>query len=151
MLEYYKNKKATEEYFHIDKNGTKWNCTGDIGYIDEKGNLFVQGRTSDYSIINGEKIYNFDIENIIMELDNIKICDVLEFDDNGMKELAVHIIFTEELQKIIEANEDYLEKNCIIYSNIFMKKLIMKIWYHTGLKLENLFHMLNLAKEMLQK
>lgn len=99
MLEYYKNKKATEEYFHIDKNGTKWNCTGDIGYIDEKGNLFVQGRTSDYSIINGEKIYNFDIENIIMELDNIKICDVLEFDDNGMKELAVHIIFTEELQK----------------------------------------------------
>lgn len=110
MLGYYKNKKATEEYFHIDKNGTKWNCTGDIGYIDEKGNLFVQGRTSDYSIINGEKIYNFDIENIIMELDNIKICDVLEFDDNGMKELAVHIIFTEELQKIIEANEDYLEE-----------------------------------------
>ena len=62
MLGYYKNEKATEEYFHIDKNGTKWNCTGDIGYIDEKGNLFVQGRASDYSMINEEKIYNFDIE-----------------------------------------------------------------------------------------
>ena len=73
MLGYYKNEKATEEYFHIDKKMVqKWNCTGDIGYIDEKGNLFVQGRASDYSMINEEKIYNFDIEQIIMELDYVK-------------------------------------------------------------------------------
>lgn len=110
MLGYYKNEKATKEYFHIDKNGIKWNCTGDIGYIDEKGNLFVQGRASDYSIINGEKIYNFDIEKIIMELPEIKMCDVLEFDNNGIKELAVHIIFTEELQKYMETNKEYLEE-----------------------------------------
>lgn len=110
MLGYYKNEKATTEYFHFDKTGKKWNCTGDIGYIDEKGNLFVQGRASDYSIINEEKIYNFDVENIIMELDEIKICDVLEFDNDGKKELAVHIIFNEKLQKIIETNEDYLKE-----------------------------------------
>ena len=110
MLGYYKNEKATKEYFHIDKNGIKWNCTGDIGYIDEKGNLFVQGRASDYSIINGEKIYNFDIEKIIMELPEIKMCDVLEFDNNGIKELAVHIIFTEELQKHMEINKIHLEE-----------------------------------------
>lgn len=110
MLGYYKNEKATKEYFHIDEKGTKWNCTGDIGYIDEKGNLFVQGRASDYSIINEEKIYNFDIENIIMELEGIKICDVLEFDNNGKKELAVHIIFDDEVKKNIETNKDYLEE-----------------------------------------
>lgn len=110
MIGYYKNEKATAEYFHIDKSGTKWNCTGDIGYIDETGNLFVEGRASDYSIINGEKIYNFDIEKIVMELDDIKMCDVLEFDNNGTKELAVHIIFTEELQEMFEKNKDYLEE-----------------------------------------
>lgn len=110
MLGYYKNEEATKEYFHIDKNGIKWNCTGDIGYIDEKGNLFVQGRASDYSIIDNEKIYNFDIENILMELDEIKMCDVLEFDNNGTKELAVHIIFTDKVQKEIEENPEYLEE-----------------------------------------
>lgn len=109
MLGYYKNEKATEEYFHIDKNGTKWNCTGDIGYIDEKGNLFVQGRASDYSMINEEKIYNFDIEQIIMELDYVKICDVLEFDNNGTKELAVHLIFNEDIQKAMEGTPNYLK------------------------------------------
>lgn len=110
MLGYYKNEEATKEYFHIDKNGIKWNCTGDIGYIDEKGNLFVQGRATDYSIIDNEKIYNFDIENILMELDEIKMCDVLEFDNNGTKELAVHIIFTDKVQKEIEENPEYLEE-----------------------------------------
>lgn len=110
MLGYYKNEEATKEYFHIDKNGIKWNCTGDIGYIDEKGNLFVQGRASDYSIIDNEKIYNFDIENILMELDEIKMCDVLEFDNNGTKELAAHIIFTDKVQKEIEENPEYLEE-----------------------------------------
>lgn len=110
MIGYYKNEEATKEYFHIDKNGIKWNCTGDIGYIDEKGNLFVQGRATDYSIIDNEKIYNFDIENILMELDEIKICDVLEFDNNGTKELAAHIIFTDKVQKEIEENPEYLEE-----------------------------------------
>lgn len=110
MIGYYKNEEATKEYFHIDKNGIKWNCTGDIGYIDEKGNLFVQGRATDYSIIDNEKIYNFDIENILMELDEIKMCDVLEFDNNGTKELATHIIFTDKVQKEIEENPEYLEE-----------------------------------------
>lgn len=110
MIGYYKNEEATKEYFHIDKNGIKWNCTGDIGYIDEKGNLFVQGRATDYSIIDNEKIYNFDIENILMELDEIKMCDVLEFDNNGTKELAAHIIFTDRVQKEIEENPEYLEE-----------------------------------------
>ena len=122
MLGYYKNEKATEEYFHIDKNGTKWNCTGDIGYIDKNGNLFVQGRASDYSIINGDKIYNFDIENILMELDSIKICDVLEYDNDGTKELSVHIIFNEEYQKMVEENEDLLkEQLCDIQKYIYDK------------------------------
>lgn len=110
MIGYYKNEEATKEYFHIDKNGIKWNCTGDIGYIDEKGNLFVQGRATDYSIIDNEKIYNFDIENILMELDEIKMCDVLEFDNNGTKELAAHIIFTDKVQREIEENPEYLEE-----------------------------------------
>ena len=122
ILDYYKNEKATEEYFHIDKNGTKWNCTGDIGYIDENGNLFVQGRASDYSIINGDKIYNFDIENILMELDSIKICDVLEYDNDGTKELSVHIIFNEEYQKMVEENEDLLKAQlCDIQKYIYDK------------------------------
>lgn len=45
-----------------------------------------------------------------MELDGIKMCDVLEFDDDDKKELAVHIIFTDEIQKNMKTNKNYLEE-----------------------------------------
>lgn len=89
MKEYYKNNEETGKYFYNDENGVKWNCTGDIGYMDEKGNLFIEGRASDYSLINGEKIYNFDIEKIIKTIPNIKLCDVIQ---NVNGEMNVHLI-----------------------------------------------------------
>ena len=94
MLGYYENEKATEEYFFIDAVGKKWNCTGDIGYFDNDGNLFVEGRTSDYTIINDEIIYNFDVEKVIKNVNGIAMCDVLpKKSDEGIEQLAAHIIF----------------------------------------------------------
>lgn len=94
MLEYYKNPEATNEYFYYDKDNTKWSCTGDIGHIDENGELYIDGRSSDYTMINDKKIYNFDIENVIKKLPEIKNCDVLQtMDTNQNIALGVHIVF----------------------------------------------------------
>lgn len=95
MLEYYQNEEATNRFFHIDKNGTKWSCTGDIGYMDNDGNLYIEGRMSDYSIVNNKKVYNFDIENIVMKDNDIKLCDVIM--NNNL--LTVHIVFNESFDK----------------------------------------------------
>lgn len=97
MLEYYKNPEATEKYFYYDSYGRKWSCTGDIGYIAENGDLFVEGRKEDYTIVNGNKIYNFDIESAIQKEEDIKICDCIsKHNDNGNKDLGLHIIFDEK-------------------------------------------------------
>ena len=34
MIGYFKNEEESKKYFYVDQNGHKWNCTGDIGYID---------------------------------------------------------------------------------------------------------------------
>ena len=39
-----------------------WLCTGDLGYLDEHGNLFVCGRAKDVIVIAGNNIYPTDIE-----------------------------------------------------------------------------------------
>ena len=40
--------------------------TGDVGYIDEDGDVYILGRAADIFIsIKGNKIYNFDIEAVI--------------------------------------------------------------------------------------
>lgn len=93
MTEYYKNPLATDEYFYIDNNGVKWSQTGDIGYMDENGNLFVEGRMSDYTVVNGKKIYNFDIEKILDSQFEIKTCDVIA---NNNDDMVAHIIFDDD-------------------------------------------------------
>jgi long-chain acyl-CoA synthetase len=111
MIGYYKNEEATNKYFFYDKNGTKWNRTGDIGYITENGELFIQGRADDYTVVNNKKIYNFDIEKIIAKQTGIKICDVLPFlDKDGNENLALHIILEENIQaKLDEENDEKIQ------------------------------------------
>jgi len=57
---YYKNPHATEASF---RNG--WFYTGDLGYFDEEGFLFVAGRKKDMVKSGGISIYPLEIESVI--------------------------------------------------------------------------------------
>jgi len=64
MLGYYKDKEKTKEV--IDEDG--WFHTGDLGYIDEEGYLFISGRSKNVLLSSsGENIYPEQIESIINE------------------------------------------------------------------------------------
>lgn len=78
MKEYYKNPEATKKFFHTDAEGNVWGRTGDIGYVDKDGFVFVLGRASDFFISpDGERHYLFDVENIILQNHNIDLCEVV--------------------------------------------------------------------------
>lgn len=78
MKGYFKNPDATEKYFYTDKQGNKWGCTGDIGYVDEEGFIYILGRASDkFTSKCGKEVYCFDIENIILENSNIASCEIV--------------------------------------------------------------------------
>lgn len=57
MLEYYRNEKATDE---IKNNG--WLKTGDLGYLDEDGFLYITGRKKNLIIISGKNVCKEEIE-----------------------------------------------------------------------------------------
>ncbi|MEF3098710.1 class I adenylate-forming enzyme family protein [Raoultella terrigena] len=42
-----------------------WFCTGDLGYLDEEGWLYIKDRSKDMINRGGEKIYSLELENII--------------------------------------------------------------------------------------
>ena len=107
MIGYYKKPEETNKYFYTDPFGVKWNRTGDIGKIDSEGNLFVYGRAEDYSIVNGKKIYNFDVENVIMTDPDIKDVDVMSKNGHG-DSLVAHIIFKEKFKKWINDDPEIL-------------------------------------------
>jgi acyl-CoA synthetase (AMP-forming)/AMP-acid ligase II len=62
MKGYWRNPKATEETI---KNG--WLHTGDMGYMDERGYLFIMDRSKDMIISGGENIYPREIEEVLIK------------------------------------------------------------------------------------
>ncbi|MCG7978344.1 MAG: long-chain-fatty-acid--CoA ligase [Candidatus Thiodiazotropha endolucinida] len=60
MLEYWRNPAATQETL-IDG----WVYTGDAGYLDEEGYLYICDRIKDVVIVAGENVYPAEIENVL--------------------------------------------------------------------------------------
>ncbi len=99
MKEYYKNLKATLEFFREDNSGKVWGRTGDIGYIDEEGYVYIEGRAIDYiNDPSGNKLYLFDVENEIFKHEAVQLCEVVGLDiENGKSKIPVaHIVLKEE-------------------------------------------------------
>ncbi len=64
MLGYYKNEEATAETL---RDG--WYHTGDLGIMDEQGNIFIKGRSKNMLLgSNGQNIYPEEIEDLLNNL-----------------------------------------------------------------------------------
>lgn len=71
MLGYYENKEATDEVLK-EINGEKWFYTGDLGYLDKDGFLFITGRKKNVIVLkNGKNIYPEEMESLINKEDGI--------------------------------------------------------------------------------
>lgn len=97
MLGYYKNPEATDRFFKTDEQGRIWACTGDMGYITEDGNVYVDGRISS-SYINdyGDIIYLFDIERAILDVEAVRQCKVVVSEIGGRKIHVAHVVFYQD-------------------------------------------------------
>lgn len=112
MKGYYKNEQATNEYFYKDKNGIVWGCTGDIGYVDEDGEVFILGRATDcYYTDDGTRIFQFDIENVILQDASVSDCKVVQTADGTM--VVAHIILTDECKQNEREIISRIYKKCV--------------------------------------
>ena len=75
------NPTATGEFFWTDDSGAVWGCTGDMGYVDVDGFVYVLGRCGDcFASSTGGTVYCFDIENVILESEHVAQCEVVGLD-----------------------------------------------------------------------
>ena len=113
-----KGDNVFERYHKLDKltserkvNG--WLRTGDIGYFDEKGNLFIKDRIDNMIIVSGENVYPAEIEQHSSLLD-----DLFEFIIVGKE----HPIKGVELVMVYNLKENKLPRE-ISWSKILSKVL----------------------------
>lgn len=92
MLGYYEDKEATDEVIEIDEKGNRWFHSGDVGYLDEDGFLFITGRIKNVIVTqNGKNIYPEEIELMLGEVSEIKECMVYGKEVEGEKELIITV------------------------------------------------------------
>ena len=104
MKGYYNNPVLTEKTL---KDG--WLYTGDIGRIDEDGNLFITGRSKEMIIRKGQNVYPSDIENILSSYEKVDEVAVVGLQDEIRGEIlrAVVKIRTGEI-----ASEQEIRQYC---------------------------------------
>lgn len=94
MKGYYKNPEATAE---VLKNG--WLHSGDMGYIDAEGFIYIVGRKKDMLIRGGENIYPKQIENVLTENAKVLEAAVVGVPDEVMGEEVMAFIILKPGQK----------------------------------------------------
>ncbi len=111
MLGYYEMPEKTEE---VLRDG--WFYTGDLGYFDEDGDLFLTGRSKSLIVLkNGKKVFPEEMEAVINRLDLVSECMVYglpEEDDKLDIRLSVKVVYDEEeiKSKYKDLSEDELRK-----------------------------------------
>ena len=84
------------------KNG--WFLTGDLGYLDEDGYLFVKGRKKDIINYGGEKVAPAQVENVLSQLNFVKEVSVIGTPDTLYGEAVTAVVISngeqdEELER----------------------------------------------------
>ncbi|MDI1243371.1 MAG: AMP-binding protein [bacterium] len=89
MLGYYNNEEATEAVLQ-----DRWLRTGDLGRIDEDGNLYIVGRSKDVIIdSNGKNIYPDEIEDIYGKSGFVKELSVVGLpDQDGGEKISALVV-----------------------------------------------------------
>ena len=105
MLGYYEDQEATDEVIKLDEEGNRWFHSGDVGYLDNEGFLYITGRCKNVIVTqNGKNIYPEEIGLLLGKVSEIKECMVYGKEVEGQKELVVSV-------KVIPNYEDIEEKH----------------------------------------
>jgi acyl-CoA synthetase (AMP-forming)/AMP-acid ligase II len=100
MAGYYKNPEATAE---VSAHG--WHHTGDIGYLDGQGFLFIVDRAKDMVITGGFNVYSAEVEQALMAHEAVRDCAVVGLPDEKWGERVTAVV---QLQPGVSVGADEL-------------------------------------------
>lgn len=85
---YWKDPAKTAATFHADG----WFRSGDVGYLDEDGFLFLTDRRKDMIISGGENIASSEVERVLYTLPQVSECAVVGVPDERWGERPVAVV-----------------------------------------------------------
>ena len=127
MKGYYKNPKATQEVVKTDENGIRWLLTGDLGYLDEDGNLSITGRKKYLIVLPGGKNVNPElVESALSQAHYVR--EVIVVPDLRKDSVGIE---QETVRAIVRPDWDVIETNTSFsYSDLVKQPQVLKtlVW-----------------------
>ena len=120
FLGYYQNKEATQQLVQTHADGRQWLHTGDIGYLDKEGNIFVIGRKKRMIVRHdGSKVFPVEIEDCLMQHPSVAACAVMPMQDPDHSEShlpkAFVVLKDSDTQTTIKELMAYCEANLPVH------------------------------------
>ena len=110
---YYKNPEATKETFTEDG----WFKSGDLGKLDDQGNLHIVGRSKDVIVLpNGKNIHPEDLEVFYSKTPVVEELAII-----GVEDKSVGKAGAEKLVAIVVPDFEYLKREKIANSQVVLK------------------------------
>jgi fatty-acyl-CoA synthase len=81
-----------------------WLYTGDLGYADEDGYIYLQGRAKDFIKRGGEMVAPEEVENVIHAHDGVAECAVIGSPDETWGEVVVAVVVPEQGAAVTEGS-----------------------------------------------
>jgi len=117
LVEYYKNPEATEATFERDENGDKWLLTGDIGYMDADGSLFLVDRLKEMIKYKGHQVSPVEVEQTLLQLTGIVDAAVCGAPHDSFGELPMAFVVKETNSNLTEEDVKKYIKDNMAYMN----------------------------------
>ncbi|MDA0182808.1 long-chain fatty acid--CoA ligase [Solirubrobacter phytolaccae] len=87
MAGYYKDPEATAQASRFG-----WHHTGDVGYLDDEGYLFIVDRLKDMIITGGFNVYSAEVEQALMQHPAVRDCAVIGLPDEKWGERVEAVV-----------------------------------------------------------
>jgi long-chain acyl-CoA synthetase len=100
-----------------------WFRTGDVGYLDAEGYIFIVDRKKDMVISGGENIYCAEVERVIGEMAEINECAAFGIPDERLGELLVAVVVADGIDaptiidRVGERLARYKAPGKVVFSN----------------------------------
>jgi len=126
MKGYYKNPQSTAAVVETDNNGVRWLHTGDLGFLDEKGNLYITGRKKYIIVLPGGKNVNPELVELVLSQANyvkeVLVVPGVETDPAGIRQECVSAIVQPAMDVI--QNRTNLSHSDLVNKPQLLKNLI---------------------------
>ena len=86
-----------------------WLHTGDAGYLDSEGYLFLVDRVKDMIVSGGENIYSAEVENALLQHSSVIQCAVIGVPDTKWGEAVHAVLYVREGSRV---TEEQLREHC---------------------------------------